>query len=1102
MQDSEGSTTAQWARDAEINLTTDDKFEVSPLADRLVDLLSEVKPPFTLSLSGSWGVGKSTVARAIVDRLRNHKVRAQLIDAWTLDVGALRRRVVVEVGAALAAPGDQGHIPADAWNREQDKIAKRLDEARATQTDVQAARIELRDRASFRKASRDHGTTLLAAIDIFALAALLTVLVGKDSGLQPVFAGLSATLLVLLVTGSVFKVVTPSVSRMPAKEELQLAATFERIVTGKDEEGQTVARYARSVVVVLDNLDRLSGDDALRALAEIRSFVEIDGSRCVFVIPIDRRRLAEHLGRNLHDTGAASDYLEKFFNLDLALVQPEPVDLHSWALEQAKRLFKGEDEEQIREASEVVVSAARRSPRAITRIFNGLVTRYRATRGLKPKVGLPSLALVEGLLSIAPGLADQLALSPRVLTDGRDSLAGLGSEIEQIEALNELMEPMQSGDQAEQRQADQTHQRIRVFLWDNRHIPLERQQLRLALALRTDRLWGGIPDPDALEEALASGDKAAFDRALEGRDKKEIHLIFERAVAFIERNAGSSRLVSHAVEAAGEGLVRDKSLYAKAYPTAVRAISKADPSLVTTLNRPAIQFLFQGPAIANLTEARQLLLATVWNAGDEPIAPLVWGVRLFADQLISEQLGNVQKALARQDDDDLAPLFENPPALTLIDGEVARAILQVLGTWSPETGPHERVIRLATWLIDASRAGWRDDDGLRALAAASEPKVVALVPEPASLQALDTICRLIGTSTAPAAEIDQFGGALAARQEVGESDLFRPALLLPVRPGPLASGIGSQIGIWMATASAERIKILLDATRSRVEEALPDYRDRLLNLWDSKADPTFARLAVAGEDTQLPRLRLRWGETQGHVALARAVEAFEIIAEVRDKAAMDDFVAEVAGRIRSTSPATSIPPSAWDSLAALLQALRKQTVARAPIIGAVEERVQNLPDATEVQQAFPAVSRAADEADGAQRRRLADALMERLVRWRVVEPESSAWVVQSASPTQLMNPLVALLVGSGLIIEPTLAVVDAARARGVDSAEVFAALLTRAAAETAEANAERDLKAANAWSRPPADDAASALADLQAVEDRYPALKKLVAKLRKSLPKP
>ena len=436
---------------------------------------------------------------------------------------------------------------------------------------------------------------------------------------------------------------------------------------------------------------------------------------------------------------------------------------------------------------------------------------------------MPSLALVEGLLSIAPSLADPLALSPRVLTDARDALGGLGSESEQLQALNELMEPMQSDDQAEQHQADQTHQRIRVFLWDNRHIPLERQQLRLALALRTDRLWGGIPDPEALAEALASGDKEAFDRALEGRDEKEIHLIFERAVAFIERNAGSPRLVSHAAEAAGEGLLRDKSLYAKAYPTAVRAISKADPSLVTTLNRPAIQFIFQGPATANLTEARQLLLATVWNAEDEPIAPLVWGVRLFADQLTSEQLANVQKALARQDDDDLAPLFENPPALMLIDGEVAKAILQVLETWSPETGPHERVVRLATWMIDASRAGWRDDDGLRALAAASEPKVVALVPEPASLQALDTICRLIGTSTARAAEIDQFGGALAARQEVGESDLFRPALLLPVQPGPLASGIGSQVGTWMATASAERIKILLDATRSRVEEALPDY---------------------------------------------------------------------------------------------------------------------------------------------------------------------------------------------------------------------------------------------------------------------------------------
>ena len=243
MQDSDGSTSARWARDATIDLTTDDKFEVSPSLTGLSNCWVRGQPAlhtFVVGLVGSW---QSTVAKAVVDRLRAHKVRAQLIDAWTLDIGALRRRVVVEVGAALAAPGVDGLVAADVWISEQDKIAKRLDEARATQTDVQAARIELRDRASFHRAWRDHGTALLAAIDILAVAALLTVLVGKDSGLQTVFASLSAALLVLLVTGSVFKVVTPSVSRMPAKEELQLATAFERIVTGKDEAGQTVARY-------------------------------------------------------------------------------------------------------------------------------------------------------------------------------------------------------------------------------------------------------------------------------------------------------------------------------------------------------------------------------------------------------------------------------------------------------------------------------------------------------------------------------------------------------------------------------------------------------------------------------------------------------------------------------------------------------------------------------------------------------------------------------------------------------------------------------------------------------------------------------------------
>jgi hypothetical protein len=47
----------------------------------------------------------------------------------------------------------------------------------------------------------------------------------------------------------------------------------------------TLFGYMGPAVVVVDNLDRLSGADAMIALSQIRAFVEIEDSRCIFSSP-------------------------------------------------------------------------------------------------------------------------------------------------------------------------------------------------------------------------------------------------------------------------------------------------------------------------------------------------------------------------------------------------------------------------------------------------------------------------------------------------------------------------------------------------------------------------------------------------------------------------------------------------------------------------------------------------------------------------------------------------------------------------------------------------------------------------------------------------
>lgn len=149
----------RWLRDEPLDLRKDDQFGVDQLVDRLVGLLARAKPPFTLSLSGAWGVGKSTVADAIVARLKERKVRAVKIDAWTQDVAQLRRSVVIEVGAALKAGSDA----------DRKALAEELDEARATRIEVQSARVEARElRPTLRQIQRSR-------VPYLVLAAILAI---------------------------------------------------------------------------------------------------------------------------------------------------------------------------------------------------------------------------------------------------------------------------------------------------------------------------------------------------------------------------------------------------------------------------------------------------------------------------------------------------------------------------------------------------------------------------------------------------------------------------------------------------------------------------------------------------------------------------------------------------------------------------------------------------------------------------------------------------------------------------------------------------------------------------------------------------------------
>ena len=1053
-----------------------DQFGVDRLVDRLVDLLARAKAPFTLSLSGAWGVGKSTVADAIIKRLRDRDIRAVKIDAWTRDVAQLRRSVVIEVGAALKG-GSEGDRKA---------VAEELDEARATRVEVQSARIEARElMPTLRQIARfwfAYGAASAIALFAWYEASALN----KDSGLRPIFIALAVILTPILVTSIIFKFVTPSASRAPASEELALATKFEEIVTKRS----GLFGYKGPIIVVIDNLDRVSGADALTALSQIRALVEIDESRCIFFIPIDRTRLAAHLSRELRDAQAAADYLEKFFNLDLQLAQPEPIDLHDWAFNEAGKLFEAAPEPDRRSLAEIAVSAAGRSPRSVIRILNGTFTRQEALAPTED-IGVRQLALVEGLLTIAPELADRLAAEPRSFVDLRQELGPQADSVAQAGVLNRFIaggvEPDRTPDGAEDDNVLRSavgfdRDRLRVFLAANTDIPLTREQLRLALTLRVDRFWKGVTEAGLLQEALETGDPAAFGMGLEGRPQEERDVVVERSVRYVERNVAFRRVAARALDAVVLHASTTPALNDRLHRAAMKVLSEAEGDLLASMTRSTVEFVFgQRHDEPGQAQVRARLVAAITDTATVlPITSLVVAARLVDDTFASSDLDVVRKRLADASLDEQAPLFEDRPSRLLAEGPVAAAMLESLGAWTPASPAQEQTVWRVERLIALSRTGWDGQEQLTALATKLIPQIPELTTNPESFGILDALTQLFGVARA-ASEFDQFGIQLAGRRTLGDHELFSCVLRLPLQAPALAS-VGAEIQAWIQAASPAQIAPLLVAARGRVTEALPSYGRVLLDLWETKGDAEFAAVAVGDDAAKLGELAAKWESLPTAVALQEAVPALDLTAAVGDRPAVEALIARIVGRV------AAIPFTQFAALPPLGDWLIKHRHPRQSLVEAFEAKVRAASAAADLQAISPVAVETADLVGGRQSDRVAEALADRSVALNDGEPDEVAWLIEHLTAHDTRERLVVQLIERGLSLPPKLLAVASARAH-FDSVQVFEALVQRASTEASGADAKANLDAAGSWTAPPSNANSDARASLDAATARFPELR-------------
>lgn len=746
------------------------------------------------------------------------------------------------------------------------------------------------------------------------------------------------------------------------------------------------------------------------------------------------------------------------------------------------------------------MSAAGRSPRTVTRILNGTFTRFES---LSPtdSIGLRQLVFVEGLLAIAPDLADQLAGEPRAFVEARQELGRRSDAEEQTAVLSPFLRKRSLAGTNGDRAADEgdegatqiglDQERLRRYLATNSDIALTPEQLRLALTLRDDRLWKGVPGADSLKDALETGDAASYSGALEGRTSVDRDLALARSVEFVKRHVEFRRVATRALSAMASEVHHTPSLEGPLHRAAIEALSGADAELFATLTRPAVEFVFgRHSEVKGQDKVRAGLMAAIRGATGQPITSLVLGARLVADQLGPGDLEAARQRFATATLDEQAPIFEDPPCVLLADGPVSAALFESLGTWTPASaGPEQTVVR-ADRLIALIKNGWDGQMQLTALAVRLFPQIAELTAAPEVLTALDALTRLFACG-APAAEFDQFGTQLAARRTLGDQEVFQFALRLPLQ-APALTSVGTEIQTWMQTAAPALIEPLLSDARARVAEALPSYRQVLFDLWESKGDMKFAALAVGGDPARLGDLAAKWTALPPANCLQQAVPALDLTAEVGDRSAVVALLERIVARV------DSVPFASFAALPTVAEWLVRHNYERQSLREALETRVRAATTPADIQAIGPAAIASADLFGGRQRAGLAEALADKFVSLSTGDPGEVTWLVKHLTAHGTRERLLVQLVERGLPIGPTLEAVTGSR--DVNSPQVFDALVSRASREADEADAKALLDEAKAWQRPHPSAGSDARANLDAVGEKFPALKEQADGLLSSWP--
>jgi hypothetical protein len=333
------------------------RFGHPSIVENLKNIIQTCPTPFTIGLFGKWGTGKTTILDSLKRNFYASETATITIDAWKHEGDALRRTFLQDTIKQLKEKQNgKQYLSQDAKLSENLRVPM----SRTFSSGIKANYSLLRP-------------LLLVLIVMVGVGLLINAFSSNNLGtyISTLSGGgiIGGILLWLLQQSVTTETITTTTDRFQDPEQFEYE--FKKII-----DKVTVTR----LLVIIDNLDRVSCEKALELLSTIKTFLE--QKKCVFLIACDANAIKRHLensyGLKLENNGMSifdgDEYLRKFFNTYLIIPEFIDTELHSYTEDLLKESNLHTPD--LPDVAYVISKAFRNNPRQIKQFINTLLTHF------------------------------------------------------------------------------------------------------------------------------------------------------------------------------------------------------------------------------------------------------------------------------------------------------------------------------------------------------------------------------------------------------------------------------------------------------------------------------------------------------------------------------------------------------------------------------------------------------------------------------------------------------------------------------------------------------------------------------------------------------